>query len=196
MEANTTQPESAGPNSGPGSGPGSDPTTPGEAKAASAVATILVIALLGGGVALGIYLFGSTTAARISMTPTPQSASFVLEEASTAQVWADIEVTHSDFSPNIAAVELPHVIDYVIEIERAGADAISLRCNPFDAYVMKRSDGYNSIGEDAGRWYDGRVEGCSVALEAGSYTLRAHTEPVQPDARVRFGKNDLVLRVD
>jgi hypothetical protein len=160
----------------------------------------MVLAIVGviAGVVWGVRKLMSANEAlvRMSLSEQASEASFELEEETTVEVWADLEIVHPGISPHTANVDLPHVVDYVVELETSeGAASESLRCNPFDSHVAKTSGKHNSIGEPAGRSYDGRLEGCALRLPADSYVLRARLEPVEDaEGRIRLVKTGLILR--
>lgn len=177
-----------------------DPQTETSAKdhgeASSAITTLIgLVFVIGIGAGL-FYAFASTTLGRISMGSIDRSTTIEVEQTATLEVWADVEITHREFSPSMAADELPHVMDYIVELSAAGQQSQTLRCNLFNALVMRTSGETNSVGQAAGRWYDGLIRGCAFAVEPGTYTVTARTVEVQPDPRVSFQKNDLVLRLD
>ena len=138
---------------------------------------------------------GGEELARMPLGTSSSEATFALQAETVVQVWADLDVRHEGISSMKASEDLPHVLDYVIELESEGHAPLALRCNPFDSHIYRTSGRHNSMGDVAGRYYDGALDGCALRLPAGSYRLRAHRETVAGgDARFHFGRTDLILR--
>lgn len=130
---------------------------------------------------------------RVPLTDTPQEAEFSTERDGVIEVWTDIELMHRGISYQLPNGDLPHVLDYVVEIEQAGLAIQSFRCNPFNSHFARTSY-YGASGGVNGRSYDGRIKGCALHLAAGKYRVRAHKEIVKPDPRFSFKKTVLILR--
>lgn len=159
---------------------------------------IVVPALIGGIIFLVMRLTGGgEVLARMPLSPSPSEMTLQLKAETPIQVWTYVDMRHPGISAMSATEDLPHVIDYVIEVRpagSAGSPQASLRCNPFDSHIAKTSGTYNSIGEPSGRYYDGLVGACALRLPAGTYTVRAHRQAVSADARFTFSKTELILR--
>jgi hypothetical protein len=93
-------------------------------------------------------------------------------------------------------MDLPHVLDYVIEIRRGDTTVASERCDVFHTNHARTSGRWHRY-DSAGRSYDGLLRGCSIRMPAGRYTVRAHDEWVggRPDPRFVFERTDLILRL-
>lgn len=166
-------------------------------QALGCLALVVGIVALIAAVVWGIRWFRADTSSVVHMelTREPAESSFELEDEAVVQVWADLEITHPGISPSTANDELPHMFDYVIEIRGPEGLASELRCNPFDSHVARTSGTQNSVGQTAGRSYDGRLEDCAVRLPAGAYTIRAVLEPVEgAKGHVRLDRSGLILR--
>ena len=161
----------------------------------SCLAVLAVLCILGVAVAAIVMSLGAggETVARFALTDAPLEQPFSLAEGRTVEVWTDIEMTHRGISYHAANDDLPHVLDYVIEIRRGAQSVLELRCNPFDSNVARTSY-YGASSGTNGRSYDGRVRSCSFELPAGAYSVVARRETVRPDARFHFSKTDLILR--
>ncbi len=146
---------------------------------------------------VGKFVSDESKLARIELSPSPAQAAFKLEKETTVQVWADLDVNHRGFSAMSDSAALPHVLDYVVELNGEHGVHASLRCNPFNSHIARTSGSRSSIGSPAGRYYDGLLDRCAVRLPAGAYTIRAHREAVgAPDGRITFLKTALVLRTE
>lgn len=149
--------------------------------------------------ALGVYLLawatgGGQELARLSLTDQPSEVEFQLPAETVVDVWADVDFRHTGISPSKSADELPHVLDYVIEISGGQAPNSKLRCDPFRSHIFRNSGEHSTMGQASGRHYDGKLNGCRFRLSAGDYTLRAHKETVRADQRFTFSRTDLILR--
>jgi len=161
------------------------------------LAAVIGLPLLGCcGLGLFLYLPGSgQVVARFPMELEPTSAAFTVAEPAVLQVWADIDMRHKGISPNTSGSSLPHVIDYVVELERNGEALEVLRCNPLDSNIFRTSGKHSSMGEANGRSYEGLIKSCTVQLQPGDYGLRAYREEVRSDKRIWFSKLGIVVRV-
>ena len=158
---------------------------------------LVVAALAVVGVAIAAVVMslraGGDTVARIALTESPAEQAFSLAAASTVEVWTDLELTHRGISYMVANEDLPHVIDYQIDIRRDGRLLHSMTCNPFESNFARQSYYGASSGTD-GRSYDGRIRDCAFQLPAGTYSVVARRETFRPDARFRFERTVLILR--
>ncbi len=162
-----------------------------------AVAVVVGVLVIGAMAAVGaIAVFGpgsGATLATLPIGPQPAEASFTVATAGSVQVWADLEVDTGDISHNESSSDLPHVMDYVVEVTPAGGKPQTLKCNPFNSNFARTSgDGYH--GDIYWRAYDGLVRGCVFKVPAGTHKVRVHSEAVKADKRIRFKKNVMVLR--
>ena len=164
---------------------------------ASAIVLGAVVVVVGGVLALAVGASsGGQTLLTVELGTGPTRATLGLHAPATVQVWADLEVEHEGFSINLPNDELPHVVDYEVLFETSDGSTGTLVCNPFDSHFARTSSSASSLGQAARRSYDGRLEGCSVSLPAGTTQLRARLAPVGAgDARIRFQRTHLVLRV-
>ena len=132
---------------------------------------------------------------RFPVVAEPHGVQFSVAEPAVLQVWADIDLRHEGFNTNTSASDLPHVIDYVVEVERDGQSIKVLRCNPFYSNVFLFSGKHSSMGEASGRSYEGLLKRCSLPVEPGEYRVQVHSADVRPDKRIWFTKMGVVLRV-
>ncbi len=143
---------------------------------------VIAVAALGPG--------SSSPIASVPVDPQPAETRFVVATPGTIQVWADVHVDTGNIDHD---GDLPHVMNYVVEIMPGGGAPQTLRCNPFNCSFSRMSgEGYR--GNIYFRAYEGRIRGCEFELPAGTHKVRVHSEPVKPDKRIQFKKNTLLLR--
>jgi len=159
------------------------------------VAALSVIAMLGLAAAAVFLNFkaGGTTVVRMALDQQPRQQSFELGGQRQVEVWTDLEVTHAGISYRLPNDELPHVLDYAVEIERGGQTVAKMRCNPFDSNFAKTSY-YGASGGIDKRSYDGRIRSCGFSAPAGQYKVVARLQPLETDSRIAFQKTVLILR--
>lgn len=159
------------------------------------LAALAGLAVLGLAVAAVIFNFkaGGETVLAMPLSQTPSQRSFSLAGTRRVEVWTDLEVTHAGISYRVPNDELPHVLDYGVEVKRGSETVVQLRCNPFDSNFAKTSY-YGSSGGIDNRSYDGRIRSCSFSAPAGQYTVVAALRPVGEDPRIVFKKTVLILR--
>lgn len=160
-------------------------------------AVLLLAVVLVGGIVAAVVLTlkaGGDTLARIPLTDEPASVTIRVDAPKAITLWTELDVTHAGISPRESNDDLPHVIDYVVVVTRDGTRVVELRCNPFDSNFAKWSSKKESYGEDPGRAYDGRINGCAFDVPPGEYVVEARREWVGRDPRIRFAKTDLIVR--
>lgn len=157
---------------------------------------LLFVVLIGGTIAGFVVTFraGGDTVLRIAVEDSPVSGTIHLDAHRDVTFWTEIDVSHRGISPNTSNDKLPHVVDYVVTVTSQGATIAEQRCNPFDSNFAKWSGKTSSIGEDPGRTYDGRINGCGLELLPGDYTITARREWLAKDPRITLHKSDLLLR--
>lgn len=169
-----------------------------ESSASAGVIVALLLAVIAGGVVAVVFALrsGGQAVARIAVTDAPTVARFELDAKKVVSLWAEIDVTHEDISPNGANDDLPHVLDYRVEVTRDGTKVLDLRCNPFNSNFAKWTRKENSIGKPPGRAYDGRIRGCAFDAPPGTYVITAQRDWVGQDPRIWFAKTDLIIRAE
>ena len=157
----------------------------------------VVVALGLAGAAIGVpWLMEHTNPglARLEVTRGGSAQTFVVEEAGTLQVWADIDISHEGIGTGSPNSSLPHVVDWVVSLEREGAEPVTRRCNPFDSNYARVSGSTSPMGEPSTRSYDGLIRGCAFPVTPGTYTVRVNEAPNAPDPRIRFRRRVMHLR--
>lgn len=157
---------------------------------------LLFVVLIGGTIAAVVLTLraGGDTVLRLAVTDTPISATIHLDARRDVTFWTEIDVTHRGISPRTSNDDLPHVVDYVVTVTSQGATIAEQHCNPFDSNFAKWTGTRSSMGEDSGRSYDGRINGCGLALEPGDYVITVRREWLAHDPRITLHKSDLLLR--
>lgn len=161
----------------------------------------LLIAIAGAVVGV-VFLFktagcSSQTLLAVELGPAPATYSFATESPGVVQVWANMKFRFKGFSSKVGNDELPHLLDYAIEIEGPQGDIRKLECNPLNSNVFRTSmESPGQIGEDyAHREYDGLIKGCTFAAKAGKHQLRARLVwRERGDDRFDFERTGLILR--
>lgn len=157
---------------------------------------VMVLAIVGVLVGVGWWIKSLFEPPLVSLKLDEQerSAKLTLAEQTAVQAWAEIEMVHPEVSSNKALAELPHALDYLIEID-GPQGTTKLRCNPFDANVFDRREKYGGVGTPWGQYVIARVRECAITLPAGDYTVRARVEKkIDDPARFSYQKLALELR--
>lgn len=123
--------------------------------------------------------------ARISVSESAREVQFQVDEPGRVGFAASFEIENSDFRTR---EDVPHLVDYEIEIHKDGARVARLVCNPFDMSV--RRSGKN--GDLRLNFLSGALDGCDARLpSAGTYVVRARLVWVDPGRRIDFAAHTL-----
>lgn len=153
---------------------------------------------------LGVY-FGfmrGDELARTSLTDAPIELAFTVEGDPALELWTELRVAPPfAFDTEMQGVSgLPHVLDYVIRIERDGQPAVELVCNPFAVHFFdwESSRGHPDhplSGVHSQVTYLGRMDDCGLTVEQGAHvTVVARRRWIDPTWAAHIGQTDLIVR--
>lgn len=172
-------------------------------KASIGKRILLAFAIVGSGlftlslpVAGGIYFFyfRGTEVGRVAVGDAPAELVLSLPASTEVTFWTEIDVTMRLRQRRGQTMsDLPHVVDYAIEVEQNGAVVARLRCNPFQSTLTdwSRRGGTRTTT----RWrYVGRVDDCTFRVPtAGPVTVRVQRAWLRPGA-AEFATSELIAR--
>jgi hypothetical protein len=141
-------------------------------------------------VVVALYLRSCGAAVgEIEMDETPREVHFDLVEPSQIGFATSFELPDSRFA---SREELPHALDYEIEVVRAGQRVALLVCNPFDMWVRRSGKSGQKVS-----FLSGKLNRCNASLTApASYAVRARR--VWSDARrpIQLTENTLTIELE
>jgi hypothetical protein len=148
-----------------------------------------LVALLLVGTAIALYFtYRGNELGRIRVGDEPRMVYVNPEPGKPLVFWTEVELRNESHSHRITS-ELPHLLDYEIEVLRGEERVAVLRCNPFDSNVFR----WSSERRVTNRSYLGRIRACSVDAPDRNLTIRAHRVWRNRDPAFRFEKTILVI---
>lgn len=124
------------------------------------------------------------------MFPSDAAAEQTIEVAVPVTLYFSSWLYFSKEQPTISqpfgsVASLPRSVAFQVDVLPAGSPEPihTLRCDPYDF----RGPTFTGSGDAEAFFFGGFMRGCSLALEAGSYAVRARAEPLDEDAGAALG---------
>lgn len=124
------------------------------------------------------------------MTQAEESITFHLEGPADVHMWSVVEVATRDVPLDKAVRRFPHMYDFAVSVEGPDGTMFERKCDPYEVRVFKWMR--NST---RGRRFEGRMDRCRFAADAGDYVL--HAKLIQrslEDERFTLEQSQLVVR--
>lgn len=152
-----------------------------------AFALVIVPLLVGGAVFLAATLSGGTVTFEMLVGDEPTVTPIEVEREGVLRFYAVVDLQNESHAEANTA-ELPHLLDYDIELrdgERVIGHAV---CNPFAAHRFARTTDRGSTT----RSYQGRLDGCGFRVTEGRYQVSVVRRWREHDPRFEFRRTGLV----
>jgi hypothetical protein len=153
------------------------------------VALVLVIVplLVGGAVFAWASLQSGTVTFEVPVGDEPTVTPIEVEREGVLRFYAVVDLENESHAEANTA-ELPHLLDYEIEVRGGGRVIGHAVCNPFAAHRFARTTERGSTT----RSYQGRLDGCGFRVPEGRYEVSVVRRWREHDPRFEFRRTGLV----
>jgi hypothetical protein len=152
-----------------------------------ALALVIVPLVVGGVVFAAATLKGATVAFEVPVGDEPTVTPIEVERDGLLRFYAVVDLENESHAEANTA-DLPHLLDFDIELrdgERVIGHAV---CNPFAAHRFARTTDRGSTT----RSYQGRLDGCGFRVPEGRYEVTVVRRWLERDPRFEFRRTGLV----
>ena len=104
--------------------------------------------------------------------------------------WTELSVNNESHAYKYAD-DLPHLLDYEIEVKQKGKLLYHLKCNPLNWHIASFSSNRGSKNRN----YAAKIDGCTtINVPSGLITFRAKRKWLKKDKRFNFIQTDLIIK--
>jgi hypothetical protein len=156
------------------------------------VAIFLLLAplVVGAAVFTWAMLIGGTVAFEVPVGDDPTTTPVEVPREGVMRFYAVVDVENESHAEANTA-ELPHLLDYEIELRDGDRVVGHAVCNPFAAHRFARTSDRGSTT----RSYEGRLDGCGFRVPEGHFEVSVVRRWREQDPRFAFRRTALVGKV-
>lgn len=143
--------------------------------------------------AIGILIYFlrgcGTEIGRIAVEDEFNEIQINIKENTEVIFWTELRVLNKSHNYEYAE-DLPHLLDYEIEVKQNDKLLYRLKCNPFNSNIFSTTSTKGSTDRD----YVGKINGCTMNAPGGLIIIRAKRKWLKRDERFNFKKTDLIIK--